>query len=136
MPVVLGYIERDGRVLLTRRPVGVHQGGRWEFPGGKVEAGETFPVALRRELWEEIGVEVIVGAELAVTRYAYADRCVELHLFACTLAAGAPAPREGDAVRWTPARALAATDFPPANAALLARMRREDIGGPASCPEE
>jgi 8-oxo-dGTP diphosphatase len=136
LPIVLAFIVRDGRVLLTRRPVGVHQGGRWEFPGGKVAAGETFVAALQRELSEETGVEIAVGTELAATRYAYPDREVELHLFACTLVAGEPEPRQVDAVRWVPMAALATYDFPPANAALLAHVGRENFGGSASCPKE
>ncbi|MHB0937921.1 MAG: (deoxy)nucleoside triphosphate pyrophosphohydrolase [Armatimonadota bacterium] len=118
-PIVLGYIERDGAVLLSRRPDGAHQGGRWEFPGGKVEPGEDLRDALRRELREEIGVEAEVGEELAVTRYDYPDRGVELHLFRCVLTAGEPAPAGVAAVRWAPREELARVDFPPANAALL-----------------
>jgi len=121
-PIVLGYIERDGAVLLSRRPAATHKGGCWEFPGGKVEPGEDLPTALRRELREEIGVEAEVGEEMACTRYAYPDRGVELHLFRCTLTAGEPAPVGVAAVRWTLREELAHVDFPPANAALLAQL--------------
>ena len=124
-PIVLGYIERDGAVLLSRRPEEAHQGGRWEFPGGKVEPGEELPAALRRELREEVGVEVEVGEEMAVTRYNYPDRGVELHLFYCTLIAGEPAPTGVAAVRWTPREELARVNFPPANAALLQELARD-----------
>lgn len=123
-PVVLGYLERDGAVLLSRRPAGTHQGGRWEFPGGKVEPGEDLPAALRRELREELGVEVVVGEEIAVARYKYPDRRVELHLFRCTLAAGEPAPVGVAAVRWAPRDELADIDFPPANAELFRQQRK------------
>ena len=66
-PVVLAYLERDGAILLSHRPWHVHQGGRWEFPGGKVEPGESFRAALRRELWEEVGIMVEVGEETGKT---------------------------------------------------------------------
>lgn len=124
-PIVLGYIEQNGAVLLSRRPAGAPQGGRWEFPGGKVEPGEELPAALRRELREEIGVEVKVGEEMAVTRYDYPDRGVELHLFRCTLIAGEPAPVGVAAVRWVPYGELARVDFPPANAALLQQLTHD-----------
>lgn len=127
-PIVLGYIERDGAVLLTRRPPGVHQAGAWEFPGGKVEPGETPQDALRRELREELGVDVTVGDELAAVRYRYPDRAVELRLFRCTLHAGEPAPRAADALCWTPRDTLATVAFPPANAALLKQIHTGSAG--------
>ena len=120
--IVLGYLERDGAVLVSRRPSGVHQAGCWEFPGGKVEAGESLNDALRRELREELGITAAVGEELAVVRYRYPEISVELHLFRCTLISGEPAPHQVAAVRWVPVTELADIAFPPANAALLARL--------------
>jgi len=96
--------------------------GYWEFPGGKVEAGESLPAALRRELWEEIGVQATVGRELAVTRYAYPKFSVELHLFQCRLMEGEPVPKQVAEIRWVPVAALPQYQFPAANAALLAAL--------------
>ncbi|HEY3418114.1 MAG TPA: (deoxy)nucleoside triphosphate pyrophosphohydrolase [Armatimonadota bacterium] len=120
--IALAYIARDGQVLLTLRPATSHQGGRWEFPGGKVETGEDFPTALRREIVEEIGVTVEVGAEIADTKYQYPDICVELHLFHCALVEGEPVPRQVDGIRWASPGELLDVDFPPANAALLDQL--------------
>jgi mutator protein MutT len=133
--IALAYLTRAGQVLLTRRPPGVHQELCWEFPGGKLEAGEEFPDALQRELREEVGVSAAVGEEIAVTRYAYPDRCVELHLFQCTLVEGEPVPRQVFAVRWVPVEQLSAYEFPPANAALLAALGSRELPGKASPPE-
>lgn len=120
--IVLGYLERAGQVLITRRALGTPQGGRWEFPGGKVEVDESLPAALQRELWEEIGVRASIGDELAMTRYRYPDICVELHLFRCTTS-DAPSSLQVSELRWAPIAELADIDFPPANGALLAALR-------------
>jgi len=120
--VALAWIERDGAVLLTRRPEGVHQAGRWEFPGGKIEPGESLSDAIRREAQEELGVSVAVGDEMAVTRFAYPERAVELHVLRCRLIEGEPAPRQAEELCWAPVRTLSQIDFPPANAALLAAL--------------
>jgi 8-oxo-dGTP diphosphatase len=125
--VVLAYLEQHGRVLLTRRPAGTPLAGLWEFPGGKVEPGEAFHDALRRELCEEIGVAAEIGDELAVVRYAYPEVEVELHLFRCTLPPGAePVARQVAALRWVTPDTLADIPMPPANALLLAALARRD----------
>ena len=90
------------------------------IPGGKVEPGETFSAALQRELWEEVGLSPVIGEEMAVTRYRYPDRSVELHLFRCALTDGEPVALQAAAMRWVPIKLLCTYDFPPANAALLA----------------
>ena len=118
--IVLAYIEENGQVLITRRPEGVTQGGRWEFPGGKVNDGERFSEALSRELMEEIDISVTIGQELASTRYHYPEGCVELHLFHCSRIIGTPKPREVTDIRWIPTDQLDTVPFPPANALLLA----------------
>lgn len=135
--VVLAYIERDGSVLLTRRPPGVHQAGRWEFPGGKVETDESFSTALQRELCEEIGVTVAINDALTVTRYRYPDRTVELHLFRCDIRSGEPVARQVAEIRWVPKCRLCAYNFPPANAALLRALDLpEQTEGEPSCQKE
>ncbi len=137
IPIVLAFLERQGHVLISRRPDAVAQPGRWEFPGGKIAPGESPADALAREVWEEIGVRVRVGEEIAVTCYQYPDVCVELHLFHCRLIEGEPAPVQVTAVRWVPVATLDACDFPPANRALLAQLHAwKDAGSASSFTEE
>lgn len=119
-------IERE-TVLLSRRKAGAHLPGRWEFPGGKVEPGEDPREALRRELVEELGIDVSVGEILDVTfhRYEDADKAVLLLFFEAARSAGSPEPRPLDVaeVRWATADALDPATFPPADLAVLAKVR-------------
>jgi mutator protein MutT len=120
--VVAAVVCRDGTYLVTRRLEGTHLAGLWEFPGGKCGAGETLEEALRRELREELGVDVDVGERMLTTTHAYGSRVVELHFFRCELAA-APVPRLGQELRWTPRGELARLRFPEADAELLEFLR-------------
>ena len=120
LQVVAAAIVDDGRVLAGRRSRPVALAGRWEFPGGKLEAGEDGPRALARECREELDVEVAVGAVLGVGR----DGAVELTLYACTLRAGSPRPGDThDELRWLDASALASVDWLPIDADLLDGVR-------------
>lgn len=129
MPLVIevaAALIRDdgGRYLITRRRRGSHLAGLWEFPGGKVEAGETPAVGLRRELQEELTATFTVGDLVETVRWEYPDRTVVLHFFDCRLESGEIAPREEQAMAWVEPAALAAYDFPPADRELIARLRR------------
>jgi len=119
--VTAAVVERDGRFLVTRRQDGVHLEGYWEFPGGKLEAGESHAGGLRREMREELDVDVAVGAEILAVSHAYDDRTVELHFYACRLA-GEPAPRLGQQMRWVTRDEMRALPFPPADEALIQRL--------------
>ena len=107
--VVAGVWLRDGHVLLARRPPGGLLAGLWEFPGGKVEPGETLEDALRREWAEELGLVVQVGEALGVYRHAYTHFRITLHAF-LVQAQGAPQAREGQTLTWAPLAAL--QDYP------------------------
>ncbi|WP_437483878.1 (deoxy)nucleoside triphosphate pyrophosphohydrolase [Sorangium sp. So ce1014] len=122
-------IER-GRVLLTQRKVGAHLEGAWEFPGGKVEAGEDPRDALVRELREEIGVEARVGDIVEVTYYRYPAKPVLLLFYEASFAEGSPAPVALDvaAVRWAEVPELRDELFPPADVAVLAKVRARLAG--------
>lgn len=98
--VTAAVLVRSGRVLIAKRPANGLLGGLWEFPGGKVEAGETLPAGLRRELVEELAVEVEVGAALGVFRHAYTHFKVTLHAFYCSLLAGEPQPLVASELAW------------------------------------
>ena len=119
--VTAAVVERDGAFLVTRRPDGAHLAGQWEFPGGKCEADETLDECLRREMLEELCVNVVVGRELLVTQHHYPERSVELHFFACEMS-GEPQPALGQEVRWAVRAELPALDLPAADAALIALL--------------
>jgi len=123
--VAAGLVFHDRRLLLTQRRAGDHLGGLWEFPGGKREAGETFPECLRRELREELGIEVEVGECVERLRHDYPERRVHLEFFRCTLRAGEPRPLGCQALAWVTPGELGAYAFPAADARLLERLRSE-----------
>jgi 8-oxo-dGTP diphosphatase len=116
--VVAALIEADGRFLVTRRPEGVHLGGLWEFPGGKVHEAESHAAALRREIREELETDVAVHDLVHSTTHEYSDRVVSLHFYRCTIL-GEPRPLLGQGMRWVPAGELGGLDFPPADAELI-----------------
>lgn len=116
--VTAAVIEQDGRFLLTRRLAGTHLAGRWEFPGGKCEPGETHHQALARELEEELAVPIAVGAPLLSTTHAYDERTVELHFYEARLL-GTPVPQLAQEMRWAAREELRTLDFPEADAALI-----------------
>lgn len=118
MIVVAAVIEQDDRFLLTRRQAGVHLAGMWEFPGGKIDADETHPAALARELREELDVDVEIGELIFETTHTYPERNVALFFYRCRLK-GAPRPLLGQEMRWVARNDLAALPFPPADAELI-----------------
>jgi 8-oxo-dGTP diphosphatase len=117
--VVAAVVERDGSFLVTRRQAGVHLAGLWEFPGGKVAPGESHERALRREMQEELGTDVEVGAVVSTAAHAYDDRHVTLHFYRCDLA-GTPTPLLGQEMRWVARADLHTLGFPPADEELIA----------------
>ena len=119
--VTAAVVERDGRFLVTRRQADVHLAGHWEFPGGKVEPGESHADGLRREMREELETDVAVGAKILTVPHAYPDRTVELHFYACELC-GEPAPRLGQEMRWVTRDEMRALPFPPADEALIRKL--------------
>jgi mutator protein MutT len=121
--VTAAVIEDHGRYFVTRRQQGVHLEGYWEFPGGKCEEGEPLDACLRRELKEELGVEVTIGDEVFTVTHSYPDRDVELHFLACTFL-NAPMPLLGQEMRWVPREELRSLKFPPADDELIAQLSR------------
>src|SRR3990172_3280184 len=112
--VAAGLLLQDGRVFITRRPTNTHQGGKWEFPGGKLLSGETALAALKRELHEELGVEVEEAVPYMQVRHRYLDKEVLLDVWRVTAYRGAPHGREGQGARWAAPSDLVAPGFPPA----------------------
>lgn len=125
--VAAAVIVEEGRVLLTQRKAGTHLAGAWEFPGGKVEAGEDPREALRRELEEEIGIAARVGDIVEVTfhRYDDANKAVLLLFYEASREAGSPPPQAIDvaAFRWAARAELRDEEFPPADVAVLRKVR-------------
>jgi 8-oxo-dGTP diphosphatase len=115
--------DAHGRYLITQRRQGSHLEGLWEFPGGKLEAGETPEVGLRRELEEELTATFEVGPLVETIHWEYPDRTVVLRFYRCRHLSGPIAPREGQAMAWAAPAQLADYKFPPADAALIQRLK-------------
>lgn len=117
--VVAAVIEREGRLLLCRRPAGKRHAGLWEFPGGKLLPGESIPEAARRELAEELAVEVVaVGERLFELPDPGTPYVVEFYPVEI---AGEPLPLEHEALRWVRAEDLAGLDLAPSDRAFASR---------------
>ena len=119
--VVAAVIEREGRFLLTRRPDGTDMAGLWEFPGGKIHPEESHAKALRREMLEELDVEVIVGEQVYEVMFDYVERTVDLHFYRCALV-GSPRPLLGQEMAWVERETLASLPFPDADRELIALL--------------
>ena len=123
--VAAGMVWDDaGRVLIAQRPPDGLLGGLWEFPGGKLEAGETLPACLRRELREELGIEVEVGELFTVVRHAFTHFRITLHAFTCRLAGGEPRPIQAQAVAWAAVDELDRYAFGKADRDVIAELKR------------
>ena len=120
--MVAAVVRRNGRILITRRLDHVHLGGLWEFPGGKVEAGESLEGALLREIREELGMEIAVGSEIFTIEHDYPTKFVRLHFFNCTVIQGEPQPLDVSELRWVTPTQLAEFEFPPADAELIQKL--------------
>ncbi len=122
--VAAGVVFRDGRVLITQRRKDDHLGGLWEFPGGKREPSESYEDCLRRELREELGIEVEVGEVLASLTHAYPDKTVHLEFFHCAWRHHEPRALGCAAwPAWVDCAGLAGYEFPDADRQLLAKLR-------------
>ncbi len=115
--------DPQGRVLIAKRPERVHQGGRWEFPGGKLEPGETPAAALARELNEKIGVRVLSSRPLIRVHHDYGDRHVLLDVHCVTGYAGDPQGREGQPIAWVHPDAMDPAAFPAADRPIILALR-------------
>ena len=122
--VAAALIDAQGRVLIARRPPGKALAGLWEFPGGKVEPGESPEAALIRELKEELDVTVAADAlePIAFASHAYPDFHLLMPFYAVRRWTGAPLALDHDALEWAPAASLRDYPMPPADAPLLARL--------------
>lgn len=129
--VVAAIIERDGKILLAQRPAGSDQPGLWEFPGGKVEPGESQPQALIRELREELAIEAQPAGYVASQQKAVCGRIINLHAWHVLAFSGEPTALEHSALAWVAPDAASGYSLAPADIPLLAAFRALYAARPA-----
>ena len=135
--VVAALITMDGgkRVLVQQRPAGKHLALQWEFPGGKVEPGESDDSALKREAREELGVELEIGIERYQTFHAYADLVVDLHVYEARIVSGVPVAQAGQVLKAAAPRELKELAFCEADRPLVQALMQEASEGPGKLQE-
>lgn len=122
--VVAGALfDAAGRVLIAQRPAGKHMAGGWEFPGGKLDAGEDPLAGLKRELREELGIEAHAAELLISYEHAYSDRSVLLDLWLVTRFSGEPQPLDAQALQWVELDALESIGLLEADRPMIAALR-------------
>lgn len=121
----VALVDRDGRLLLAQRPEGKAMAGLWEFPGGKIERGESPEAALIRELHEELGIDTWKSclAPLTFASHRYPDFHLLMPLFVCRRWEGIPRPRESQKLKWVRVQDLSQYPMPPADEPLLPMLR-------------
>ncbi|MBR9790686.1 MAG: 8-oxo-dGTP diphosphatase MutT [Gammaproteobacteria bacterium] len=117
--VAVGVILRDNQTYVCLRASDKHQGGKWEFPGGKVEEGEAPEAALGRELQEEVAIATTFCEPLLMIEHDYGDKCVRLHVYTVTGFNGEPTGAEGQPGKWLALDNLNYDDFPAANREII-----------------
>ena len=120
--VAVGVIVRDKHIYITKRADDLHQGGKWEFPGGKKEADETMSEALVRELREEVGIEVTEQSSLMVIEHDYGDKQVSLDVRLVADYYNEPRGAEGQLGQWVPVHDLVDFNFPDANEPIISAL--------------
>jgi len=122
--VAVGVIKSGEQYFLTRRLEGTHQGGKWEFPGGKVENGESVYQALHRELEEEVAIDVLSCIPLITIEHDYGDKQVKLEVFVVDNFNNEPQAQEGQEEGWFSYQEMLALDFPKANVDILEALAK------------
>lgn len=120
-------VNEQQQVLIALRQSHQHQGGLWEFPGGKVEAGELIEVALAREVEEELGIEIANMSPLIEIKHDYQDKSVLLDVWSTRHFKGEPKGREGQMIKWCDINALANFDFPAANKTIIKAIQASEF---------
>ena len=115
--------NEQGKILIDKRRQNGLMGGLWEFPGGKIEPGETVEACIKREIQEELGIEVRVGDRLIVIDHVYSQFGVTLTVHHCQLESGEPQPLECDEIRWVSLDELDEYSFPQANIQIINALR-------------
>ena len=121
--MVAAVIHDGGRILATQRGYGEFK-DKWEFPGGKMEAGESREEALRREIREELDTEINIGKPLCTVEYDYPAFHLTMHCYLCSVVSGTLVLKEHESARWLPAEALESVDWLPADLQILPIIRQ------------
>ena len=121
--VAVGVVVREQQFFVCRRFSHQHQGGKWEFPGGKVESDETVPEALKRELKEEIGILTSACEPLLDINFSYPDKTVTLNVMLVTAFEGEAYGAEGQESQWLDFEQLQKLDFPAANVKIIEKLK-------------
>ena len=119
--VVAAILHRDGAYFATQRGYGEFE-GMWEFPGGKIEPGESREVALRREIQEELGIDIIIENLLCTTEYDYPSFHLTMHCYLCSIASGEIELREHKSARWLTAELLDSVEWLPADKDVIDKL--------------
>ena len=127
--VVAAVVTRDDRLMICRRPAEAHNGLKWEFPGGKMEPGESPQQALAREMAEELDVRVQVDRVCDVVYYRYPDRDVLVLFYRCRITQGHPRAMDGQAIEWASPESLPGFDFAGADRVFVDRLTRTGTPG-------
>lgn len=117
--VTAGLIWQDGLLLITKRPEGSHLAGLWEFPGGKQKTHEDLIRCLKREIKEELGIDIQPDEHLFTVQHEYESKRISLHVFNCTTLKGKPKPLEGQEIRWISPKDLKKYPFPPPDLKII-----------------
>lgn len=120
--VTAAVIQQNGKILICQRPANKNCGLLWEFPGGKIEAGETGAQCIVRECQEELGITLKVKSELTDVVYKYPNRTVHLHFFVCDIIEGVPDKKEHNEIVWIEPAEIPNYEFCPADAKMLAKI--------------
>lgn len=121
--VAVGVIKKNNAIFICKRADDQHQGGLWEFPGGKVEANESVFAALKRELAEEAGITIHSSSQLMVIEHDYGDKCVKLDIHVVSNFSGEAHGAEGQPSEWVNISELTHYDFPAANAEIIEKLQ-------------
>ena len=125
--VAAALYGRDGRILIAQRPPGKHMAGRWEFPGGKVNAGESEATALARELREELGIEITSSQPFMRLAHSYNDRDVELSMWIVDSYRGEPQSLDGQGLKWVQPPLLDQEDILEADQPFVEALRKSSL---------
>lgn len=120
--VAVGVIKRDNQVYISKRADDLHQGGKWEFPGGKREANESMEQALARELFEEVGIQVTEQSEFMLIEHDYGDKKVRLDVRLVEAFSGQASHQEGQVSQWVDISRLNQFTFPEANQVIIDKL--------------